>query len=184
MNKLKRDAGLARIQTEVVHDPPTFFPALADDDRPVPTLTPANASARPPGFHFPGIDDFTRAYREGRTTPEQIAERFIAQREQSERDAPGLRAFIAIDRDDVIAQAKASGARWRAGAPLGAFDGVPVAIKDELDQAGYPTTAGTCFIGSEARDRRRDDCRAAARRGRAARRQGEHARARHQRRPD
>jgi Asp-tRNA(Asn)/Glu-tRNA(Gln) amidotransferase A subunit family amidase len=132
-----------------VHDPPTFFPRLADYDRPIPPLTPASAPAKAPGFHFPGIDDFTRAYREGRTTPEQIAERFIAQRERSERDAPGLRAFIAVDRDDVMAQAKSSGARWRAGTPLGAFDGVPVAIKDELDQAGYPTTAGTCFIGSK-----------------------------------
>ena len=149
MNRLKRDAGLTRIQTEVVHDPPTFFPQHADDGRAIPGLARADAAAKPPGFHFPGVDDFTQAYREGRATPERVAERFLAQRGQSEHDTPPLRAFIAIDRDDVIAQARASGARWRAGTPLGAFDGVPVAVKDELDQAGYPTTAGTSFIGSE-----------------------------------
>jgi Asp-tRNA(Asn)/Glu-tRNA(Gln) amidotransferase A subunit family amidase len=148
VNKLKKDAGLTRIYTDVVHEPPTFFPQYATDERAIPPLTPTTAHATP-GFHFPGIDDFTSAYRDGRTTPERVAERFIAQQEQSERDAPALHAFIAIDRDDVIAQAKASGARWRAGAPLGPFDGVPVAIKDELDQRGFPTTAGTSFIGSE-----------------------------------
>jgi Asp-tRNA(Asn)/Glu-tRNA(Gln) amidotransferase A subunit family amidase len=148
VNKLKRDAGLSRMQTEVVHDPPTFFPRFADDARPIAPLAPARAAAAA-GFHFPGMDDFTGAYREGRVSPEDIAERFIAQHAQSERDAPGLCTFIAIDRGDIIAQAKASGARWRAGTPLGAFDGVPVAIKDELDQTGYPTTAGTSFIGSE-----------------------------------
>jgi Asp-tRNA(Asn)/Glu-tRNA(Gln) amidotransferase A subunit family amidase len=148
VNKLKRDAGLSRIQTEVVRDPPTFFPHFAGETRAIPPLTRADAGASPPGFHFPGIDDFARAYREGRATPEGIAERFIAQCERSGRDAPGLCAFIAIDRDDVAAQAKASGARWRAGTQLGPFDGVPVAVKDELDQTGYPTTAGTSFIGT------------------------------------
>jgi Asp-tRNA(Asn)/Glu-tRNA(Gln) amidotransferase A subunit family amidase len=148
VNRLKKDAGLTRIHTDEVDEAPTFAPVFAADERAIPPLTRAATPGTPPGFRFPGIDDFTLAYREGRCTPEQVAERFLEQREQSERDAPALKAFIAIDRDDVIAQAKASGLRWRADAPLGPFDGVPVAIKDELDQAGYPTTAGTRFIGS------------------------------------
>ena len=145
---LKKQAGLTRIRTDVVGDPPTYYPRLARDERAAPQFVPDASRAEPPGFRFPGIDDFTRAYREGRCSPGEIAETFLAQRERSERDAPGLKAFIAVDRDDVMAQAKASAARWRAGAPLGPFDGVPVAVKDELDQAGYGTTAGTSFIGS------------------------------------
>jgi len=147
VKKLRTDAGLTRIHTDVVDEPPTFFPSLAADPCAIPPLAAA-AAASPPGFRFPGIDDFTRAYREGRTTPEQVAERFVAQLDRSEQDEPGLKAFIAVHRDDVMAQAKLSAARWRAGAPLGPFDGVPVAVKDELDQAGYPTTAGTSFIGA------------------------------------
>ncbi|MFI5243962.1 MAG: amidase [Gemmatimonadales bacterium] len=148
LKRLKKDAGLTRISTDAVGEEPTFLPILASDGRATPPLARAAPPGEAPGFRFPGVDDFTRAYREGRATPEQVAERFLAQRDRSERDAPALRAFIAVDRDDVMSQAKASGARWRAGAPFGPFDGVPVAVKDEIDQAGYPTTVGTSFIGT------------------------------------
>ena len=148
VGKLRKDAGLNRISTERVDEQPTFYPFLARDDRAVPPLARAASPVALPGFHFPGVDDFAQAFREGRTSPEKVAGRFLSQLDQSERDAPGLKAFIAVDRDDVTAQAKESGARWRAGTPLGVFDGVPVAVKDELDQRGYPTTAGTSFIGT------------------------------------
>ena len=44
-------------------------------------------------------------------------------------------------------QARAAAARIRQGAPLSPFDGVPVAIKEELDMVGYGTTVGTKFLG-------------------------------------
>lgn len=148
LERLKRDAGLSRIRTDDVAELPTFIPELPPDERAVPPLEHATTPAASPGFRFPGMDDFARAYREGSSTPERVAERFLEQRERSERDAPALKAFIAVDRDDLIAQARASAARWRSGAAIGPFDGVPVAIKDEMDQAGYPTTVGTSFLGS------------------------------------
>ena len=46
-------------------------------------------------------------------------------------------------RDDILAQARSSTERWKAGHPIGPFDGVPIAAKDEIDQAGYVTTIGT-----------------------------------------
>ncbi|GIW71240.1 MAG: amidase [Planctomycetota bacterium] len=55
--------------------------------------------------------------------------------------------FIACDPEDVRAQARAATERWRAGTPRGPLDGVPVAIKDEVDLVPYPTTAGTRFFG-------------------------------------
>ena len=147
IEKVRRDAGISRIKTNVSEDAPTYLPILDADARELPPLNPAVASASAPGFHFPGVDDFTRAYRERGLNPEQIAERFLERREQSERDAPALKAFISVNRDDVMSQARASTARWRAGKPLGPFDGVPIAVKDEMDQAGYGTTAGTSFLG-------------------------------------
>jgi aspartyl-tRNA(Asn)/glutamyl-tRNA(Gln) amidotransferase subunit A len=39
--------------------------------------------------------------------------------------------------------ARASTARWQAGAPQGALDGVPVTVKDLIDIAGLPTRRGS-----------------------------------------
>ncbi len=151
IEKLKRDGGLTRLREIVVSEPPTFLPLLPADNRPQPALDRVmeDSARQTPGFRFPGMNDYADAYRTGRTTPEQVAERFLAQRDRSERDAPPLKAFISVDRDDLMTLARASSDRWRAGRPLGPFDGVPVAVKDEMDQAGYPTTVGTKFLGTE-----------------------------------
>jgi Asp-tRNA(Asn)/Glu-tRNA(Gln) amidotransferase A subunit family amidase len=97
-------------------------------------------------FAFATARDFTRAYLEGRTTPEKVAEAVIEATLASEKAEPPQRAIIAQDPKDLRAQASASAARWREGRPLGPLDGVPVAVKDEVDQAPYPTTVGTSFL--------------------------------------
>ncbi|MFI5311747.1 MAG: amidase, partial [Gemmatimonadales bacterium] len=149
IERLKRDGALTLLRELQIDEPPTMYPLLPDTGRPPPG-TPETAARPtvPPGFAFPGVDDFSAAYRAGRATPERVAERFLGQLDRSERDAPPLRSFIAVDRDDVMAQARASSERWKAGRPIGPFDGVPVAVKDEMDQAGYPTTLGTRFLGA------------------------------------
>ena len=48
-----------------------------------------------------------------------------------------------VDGDGALAQAAASEARWRDGAPLSALDGVPVTIKDNIAVKGIPTPVGT-----------------------------------------
>lgn len=58
-----------------------------------------------------------------------------------ERENPRLNAFLALD-PSAIEQAKASDARRREGRAIGRLDGLPVAIKDNLDVAGLPTTGG------------------------------------------
>jgi Asp-tRNA(Asn)/Glu-tRNA(Gln) amidotransferase A subunit family amidase len=94
-----------------------------------------------------GIHEYARAYRDGSTTPEAVAERLLAAISASDAGDRPLKAFIAVQRDDVLRQARQSTARISAGQPLSILDGVPVAIKDELDMAPYPTTGGTTFLG-------------------------------------
>lgn len=101
-----------------------------------------------------GIAAFTGAYRGKKVTPVDVAEKVIAQTAASNalpaaNGAFPLRAIVQQDVDDVRAQAKASAERWSKGAPLSVLDGVPVAIKDEVDQKGYGTSAGTKFFGKE-----------------------------------
>ncbi len=127
---------------------PRTEPAPAVPGEVLEALARPEAAPGEDGFAFETVADYRAAYREGRTTPVQVAERVLAACEASEAMQPAMRFFIAQDKDDLMAQAKASAERWAAGKPKGVLDGVPVAVKDELDQAGYPTTVGTRFLGT------------------------------------
>ena len=93
---------------------------------------------------------FAAGYRSGALSPVDVAERFLDCVKRGDAADPALRAFIAVDADDLRAQARAAAERYRAGRALGPLDGVPVAVKDELDQVPYPTTVGTRFLRQPA----------------------------------
>jgi Asp-tRNA(Asn)/Glu-tRNA(Gln) amidotransferase A subunit family amidase len=101
------------------------------------------------GFAFRTLADFHKAYQDGRVSPMEMAERVLeATTRLDDGDRP-LNAFISQNADDIRQQAAESAARWKTGAPLSVFDGVPVPVKDEVWMKGYPTTGGTKFIGGE-----------------------------------
>jgi Asp-tRNA(Asn)/Glu-tRNA(Gln) amidotransferase A subunit family amidase len=80
-------------------------------------------------------------YRRGALSPhEAVAASF----RRVEAIDPGLNAFCALDRDRAMADARASETRFRRGEPIGALDGVPVAIKDLTPTAGLRTAFGSC----------------------------------------
>ncbi|MBE9470603.1 MAG: amidase, partial [Chloroflexi bacterium] len=150
---LFRSAGIARLREQQINEPPTLHPIHATD-------TPASEAesmpqdewpgppAQPgPGFHFATVHDYARAYREGKTTPAEVAYKVLEAIEASNAAAPPLRAIIAVEREDVLRQARAATERIKNGQPLSTFDGVPVAVKDEVDMVPYPTTVGTAFLG-------------------------------------
>ncbi|MGF1658262.1 MAG: amidase [Rubrimonas sp.] len=78
------------------------------------------------------------AYRAGSADPVEALE---AARDRIARLDPALGAFVAPN-PQARAEAEASAARWRAGAPLGTLDGVPVALKDNLAARGMPARWG------------------------------------------
>jgi len=158
VEKLKRDAGITRLREIALDEAPALFPMHSSEDPGIPALDPFDPNdspysdqpagpPTPPGFQFPSAADFGAAYRTGRTTPEQVAARFVSQWRASDAHARPLRAFIAVREDDLAAQAAASAARWKAGKPIGPWDGVPVAVKDEMNALGYPMTVGTRVFG-------------------------------------
>ena len=61
------------------------------------------------------------------------------------RDVPNSRhsvAFIDSNVEEILKEAKASTQRFKDGTSLGIMDGIPTAIKDETDVAGYRTRSG------------------------------------------
>ena len=80
----------------------------------------------------------TRLQR-GESSAVEYAEALLAQAAR----AAALNAFIHHDPAAVRAAAKAADERRARGQPLGRLHGVPLALKDNLDTAGMPTTGGT-----------------------------------------
>jgi aspartyl-tRNA(Asn)/glutamyl-tRNA(Gln) amidotransferase subunit A len=79
------------------------------------------------------------AYAARRVTPLQalraVTERIL-------RRNPEINAFVVME-PGALRAAGESTARWAAGAPAGALDGVPVTVKDLIDVAGLPTRRGS-----------------------------------------
>ena len=152
---LIRPSGILKFRKLAIHEAPTND-AIAFIDQKITTCGPESHKFSihepPPGegpqvSPFRSIRDYYTAYRTNRVTPETVAEKVLNAIAASDSGSAPLRAFIACNREDVMSQARAATRRIQTGKPLSVFDGVPVAIKDEVDQTPYPTTVGTSFLG-------------------------------------
>ena len=86
---------------------------------------------KPLTFH-----DALPRFRDGTDTPRAYLERAI---ETIATREPVVKAFAHLNELGARAAADASTARWKAGKPLSAIDGMPVAIKDLLETKDMPT---------------------------------------------
>jgi indoleacetamide hydrolase len=103
------------------------------------------------GFHGPavammprdlgnmGAVQALRALRRGDVSAEQYAN-YCLERAQA---LEGLGAFIALEPQRVLEAARAADRLRTAGKPLGPLHGLPIAVTDNIDAAGYATTAAT-----------------------------------------
>ncbi|KAH7281555.1 hypothetical protein KP509_36G053400 [Ceratopteris richardii] len=108
--------------------------------------TPVTRDVPIKSFHRWTICDYSKAYKLGDVTPTMVARRLLKAIEDSLQPAPGMGFFINYSAEDIIKQAELSTARYKKGQPLSILDGVPIAVKDEIDCLPYPTTAGTRWL--------------------------------------
>ncbi len=140
--KLLSDAGVLELRKWKVTHPPHFFPRevrarvnkylLEEMDV---EISKASRTCK--------IASLTHAYAKGEVSPTEVATRFLDSQSADKLRHSPVNAFIAISEMDLMTQAEASELRWKKGRPLSPLDGVPVAIKDEMDVIAYPTTLGT-----------------------------------------
>ena len=152
---LLQSAGITKVRELKIDEAPTYFPIhktekSAEFGAHISQSRWPKDSSEKSDFHFATVHDYASAYRKGRMTPEDAAVRVLDAISAGETNDPQLRAFIAINSADVMQQAREATERLKSGRPLSIFDGVPVAVKDEVDVAFYPTTVGTSFLGKKA----------------------------------
>lgn len=96
---------------------------------------------------FAGVAGQRDALRSGEVSARELAELVL---ERIDRIGPQLNAFRVVRGERVLAQADQADARRAAGAQRPLL-GVPVAVKDNIDEAGEVTANGTAAHGGPAR---------------------------------
>jgi len=151
---LFKSAGIRWLRQQRFDEPPTMhpihYPAVAtpglatikQEQSPTPVKDTAS------GFKFTTVWDYGQAYDNGRISPEQVAEKLLLAVQKSDQGERPLHALVSLVPEELWRQARASAQRIKNGSRLSALDGVPIAIKDELDMLPYPTKVGTSFLGT------------------------------------
>lgn len=95
----------------------------------------------------PTLAEATRLLETGQTRSVTLVEQALARIEQLDRQGPELRAVLSLA-PDALDAARERDAEREAGRLRGPLHGVPVLIKDNLDTADLPTTAGSLALAT------------------------------------
>ncbi len=91
-------------------------------------------------IHELSAAELARQIRDRKVTPVEIVQALLDRMDSLE---PGLDAWVRVDRETVLADAKQRQAELESGAATGPLHGVPIGIKDIYNIAGIPTTCGS-----------------------------------------
>ena len=89
-------------------------------------------------LHSP-VRAWMQRFSQGTADPVAACEHYLARIAQHN---PALNAYLWVDAPRSLAMARDSQQRWAQGRPLSPWDGLPIAIKDNLDVQGWPCSAG------------------------------------------
>ncbi|WKT61463.1 amidase [Microbulbifer thermotolerans] len=98
-------------------------------------------------FASMGVVELLEGYKKRAFSPLEVTESLLDRIERCNRI---VNAYCLVDRDTTRAAARTSEARYRAGAPQGLLDGIPVAIKDVFLTPMWPTRKGSKTIDPAA----------------------------------
>jgi aspartyl-tRNA(Asn)/glutamyl-tRNA(Gln) amidotransferase subunit A len=90
-----------------------------------------------------GVVEIAESVRSGATSAERVAEEALARIAAVDGR---VHAFLAVDRDGALQQAREIDRKRGRGEALGSLAGVPVALKDALCARGLPATSGSKIL--------------------------------------
>lgn len=92
---------------------------------------------------FASAGELLALYRRREVSPVEVAQAVL---KRTSRFQESLNAFVLVDEDAALTQARASEERWTRGEPKGRLDGVPTSLKDIVLTKGWPTLKGSRTI--------------------------------------
>ncbi|KAK8049305.1 hypothetical protein PG994_011035 [Apiospora phragmitis] len=110
-----------------------------------PDITPDLVQRQPDELagRFHSAADYHELYKSGKLTPVQVAEALLPLISQDQESGAKYGfAWAAVNEGIALEAAKASAKRYAAGKPLSVLDGVPFAVKDDLNVKGYTSHIG------------------------------------------
>lgn len=148
LDKLVKDSGIDAWREKSAGEAPPVqcplpHPASPGEKQSAVELA-ARAVATTPASQRETVARFVAAYKGG-LDPVAVVRKVHEGIEKLDGRDERLGLFISRKPEEVLAAAEASSQRLRAGKPLSVLEGVPVALKDEVDLEGHVTTLGTRF---------------------------------------
>ena len=88
-----------------------------------------------------GIPEINAAFAAGALTSEKLTQLYLARIDAYEKNGPKLHAIITLN-PHALAEARALDLERKTKGPRGPLHGMPVLLKDNIETAGLPTSAG------------------------------------------
>lgn len=92
---------------------------------------------------FASITEISALLAQRKTSPVELTNLFL---DRIEKHNPTLNAYLTITRDSALAAARESEKRIKQKRSRGPLEGIPIALKDNIQTRGIRTTAGSKFL--------------------------------------
>jgi amidase len=92
------------------------------------------------------IDEIHAAYRENRLTCVELVQRYLDRIAAYDQSGPALNAYVALNPDALTEAARLDASLRKTGRLSGPLHGIPIAVKDQAETKGIPTSFGSIAI--------------------------------------